>query len=200
MTIGRWNGAGDGTLVNPFIITMPIDYDPEEPFQIRLDSNYLFNSGTNTYFKFSTDPATIYLLAIVVKDSDTNVYFKSAGAISYTMLLTSIVDYTDGPFITNTFAGVHYLLKQQIFSQNDVVSPSKIPSFIITALEPAARKQGDFWFDLELQDGQTDDAFDTPATNFIAEEADLIDAENTPFVEDNTETYDELGNYIINQF
>lgn len=215
MTIGRWSGQGEGTLVNPFIITMPVDYNVEEPFYIRLDNNFVADTLKDTYFRFNTDPATTYLLAVIVKDVDSRLYFQSANAILHTTLLTSIVDYTDGPFAINVFAGVHYILRQQVLSFSDV-NPIDVPQFLISALEPAARGNGDFWFDLELQVGQEEEQFMSAGTNFIVDIADLTDAENTPFViideeviineefaefaDDTTEEFDAEGNYIANEF
>jgi hypothetical protein len=215
MTIARWSGQGDGTLVEPYILNVTSAINAEEPFYIRLDSNYTANKNESSYFVFSNDTSTTYLLAIIVQDPNTSLYYESKDALYYTTLLTNVVDYTDGPFTLNVYNGVNYILKQQIFSYRDIID-SDIPRFLISALEPASRDDGDFWFDLTLQEGQNDDEFDTPATNFIIEEADLIDADNTPFtlvdetiiineeyeefVEDSTESYDEYGNFIVDQF
>jgi hypothetical protein len=215
MTIARWSGEGDGTLVEPYILNVTSAINVEEPFYIRLDSNYTANKNESSYFVFSNDTSTKYLLAIIVQDPSTALYYESKNALYYTTLLTNVVDYTDGPFTLNVYNGVSYILKQQVFSYRDIID-SDIPRFLISALEPASRDDGDFWFDLTLKEGQNDDQFDTPATNFIIQEADLIDADNTPFtligetiiineeyeefVEDSTESYDEYGNFIVDQF
>lgn len=186
MVIGRWSGVGEGTLVNPFIIDMPVNYDFEEPFHIRLDSNYEAETENNTFFKFSIDLTRTYLLALIVKDVGPALMYYSHKAIAYTMLLTETVDHTDGPFIVSTYKGIHYMLKQQIFSYIDVVDGA-IPRYYISSLKPAEAVKGDFWFDIELQPGQTEEQFAYLNSSFIVSVADLVDSDNSPFILENGE-------------
>jgi hypothetical protein len=216
MTIARWSGQGEGTFVEPFILNVNQDFNIEEPFYIRLDSNYSAKKNEQTYFKFSNNPSTKYLLAIVIQDVGTPIFYHSKNALYYTALLTNIVDYTDGAFIININNGVSYILKQQIFSLNEIeISTDDFPKFLIADLEPSEKRKGDFWFDLELQEGQTDEMFIVPPTYFaIEDQVELQNADSSTFVitpevievnEDYTffeddDNYDENGNFIANQF
>lgn len=176
MTIARWSGQGEGTLVDPFIIDVPSSFNDEEPFYIRMDNNYLAEKNEENYFKLSNSP-TVYLLAVVVKDANVNVFYQSKKAIEYTLLLTNRVDYTDGAFIINVYNGVHYILKQQVFNYNEIseLEPEDIPRFYIMDLEPIFRKDGDFWFDLELQEGQSDQEFIDSMGVFVIDDPTTLD-------------------------
>lgn len=115
MQLLTWNGAGEGTTSDPFILTPSEGFIATQPFNILLKNNYLGSPLKHAYFKLSNQ-VNLYLLAVSLFDRDQKlIAYEPNYAINFTAMLTELVDYVDGPFIFNQSQGLYYLTKQQIF-------------------------------------------------------------------------------------
>ena len=110
----NWSGQGEGTLTVPFILEVDVGFDNQLPFNVLLTNNYIDAQNTVNYFKFS-DSLTKYVLAFMISNRDSMLYYESNDAIKLTAFLTDKNDYLDGPFVVSSYAGIQYIAKQQIF-------------------------------------------------------------------------------------
>lgn len=113
-----WNGAGEGTLSNPFVLESATAFDQTKAFNINLKTNYLADTLEYTYFKID-DNLTVYLLATLQFDRNRIMIYEAKQAINYTVFLTDKIDYIDGPYSVNFYNGIHYLVKLQIFDMKN---------------------------------------------------------------------------------
>lgn len=113
-----WNGAGAGTLSNPFILKSVTAFDQTKAFNINLKTNYLADTLEYTYFKINNN-LTVYLLATLQFDRNRVMIYEAKKAINYTVFLTDKIDYIDGPYSVNFYNGIHYLVKLQIFDMKN---------------------------------------------------------------------------------
>src|SRR5690606_5850087 len=114
-----WNGLGEGSSADPFILEVDNDFDINNSFNIKIESNFMGWQNEENYFKFSNS-TTVYLLALIIKDRNETKYFMTKNAIDYTFIVSDHKNINEGPFTVTSYLGVYYLLKQQIFSIQDM--------------------------------------------------------------------------------
>jgi hypothetical protein len=114
MQIVEWTGQGEGTIESPFLLNVDSNFDIEAPFNILLSNNYIDIQREVNYFRF-TNSITKYILAYIISNRDSLLYFETKHAIKVTAFLTDKVDYIDGPFVVSSYGGIQYVVKQQIF-------------------------------------------------------------------------------------
>lgn len=114
MQIVKWTGSGDGTFTSPFVLNVNAGFNAQQPFNVNMVSNYIASQNELTYIRFN-DSSIVYLLASIISNRDSLMYFEQKNAIKTTMFLTDHVDYIDGPYVATVYMGIHYIVKQQVF-------------------------------------------------------------------------------------
>lgn len=109
-----WTGQGEGTLTSPFILNTNVGFTTSQPFNILITGNYTYSQRQFNYFRFSSS-ITIYTLGHLISNRDSLMYIEASNAIKTTLFLTDKNNIIDGPYIVTSYAGIQYILKQQVF-------------------------------------------------------------------------------------
>lgn len=142
--IMSWRGEGEGTVTEPYILIPDPQFQEDHPFSIRIEYAGNIENWEYVYFKVpAVSPNVVYRLAVFRTDvnpfytigtKDVGRYTAFNGNNNYGLV--------DGPYVLVQYYEGYYLLKQQAFTSDQVLTEDQIKVLIDSTIPNIAAADG----------------------------------------------------------